>query len=152
MKITLAIIVLALCTSVSPLGAEMYQWVDENGKRHFGDRVPEQYQEGASDISVKPNVVDTVETPKHLLRGAEVAPKKPGRRGSSSAGGRSLIPSPKDVRGTGCEADKERYRLSQACYAMCPKDYVDRPGGGLKPVPSAACKAQCGPGLRRPSC
>ena len=55
MKRELAILTLALCASAPHLHAEMYQWVDENGKRHFGDKVPEQYQEGASDVGVATN-------------------------------------------------------------------------------------------------
>ena len=33
-----------------PAQAEIYTWVDENGKKHFGDRVPEKYKTQADNV------------------------------------------------------------------------------------------------------
>ena len=35
-----------------PTAAEIYSWVDENGKTHFGDRAPEQFQDKAEAVQV----------------------------------------------------------------------------------------------------
>jgi hypothetical protein len=30
--------------------SQVYSWVDENGQRHFGDRIPEKYREKTSEV------------------------------------------------------------------------------------------------------
>ena len=38
----------------SPLSlAEVYSWIDENGKTNYGDHIPEQYQEQAATVEIE---------------------------------------------------------------------------------------------------
>ena len=48
MKFFLILLVLAF-----PVQAEIYKWIDEKGKTHFGDRVPEKYQKKADNVELK---------------------------------------------------------------------------------------------------
>lgn len=43
--------------------AEIHSWVDENGRKHFGDRVPESYQDKSSPVTVSPNKAVRFERP-----------------------------------------------------------------------------------------
>ena len=49
MKFFLILLVLAF-----PVQAEIYKWIDEKGKTHFGDRVPEKYQKKADGLQQRP--------------------------------------------------------------------------------------------------
>jgi len=50
----------------APLGAEVYKWVDEKGKVHFGDRVPTKYSESAETL-------ESTEAPLQGLSEEEIA-------------------------------------------------------------------------------
>lgn len=39
----------------TPADARIYKWVDENGKTHFGDKVPGKYKGQSKGVNVKPN-------------------------------------------------------------------------------------------------
>ena len=41
-----------LMFAVSPAYAEVYQWVDEAGNVHFGDRLPEQYEQDGKPVEL----------------------------------------------------------------------------------------------------
>ena len=44
-----------LVFATSQANARVYQWVDENGETHFGDRVPEQYRGDRQKVRVRSN-------------------------------------------------------------------------------------------------
>jgi hypothetical protein len=47
--------VLSLCIAgvlAGPARAELFKWVDENGKTHYGDQVPERYQQKQQSLKV----------------------------------------------------------------------------------------------------
>ena len=46
------LVILVACVILPAYGAEIYKWVDENGKVHFGDRPPAN-AEGSQEIEVK---------------------------------------------------------------------------------------------------
>lgn len=49
---------LTLFTALSFLAlsslAETYSWIDENGKKHFGDKVPPEYKDSAKQVDLPP--------------------------------------------------------------------------------------------------
>ena len=47
-----AVMGVVVCLSVSMVYGEIYKWVDENGKVHFGDEKPEQTQTEQVDVQV----------------------------------------------------------------------------------------------------
>jgi hypothetical protein len=40
------------CVLTGPARAELFKWVDENGKTHYGDQVPERYQQKQQSLKV----------------------------------------------------------------------------------------------------
>jgi FtsZ-interacting cell division protein YlmF len=40
------------CVLTGPAHAELFKWVDENGKTHYGDQVPERYQQKQQSLKV----------------------------------------------------------------------------------------------------
>ena len=47
--------ILLFVFATTPVDARIYKWVDENGKTHFGDKVPEKHKGRSKGVSVKPN-------------------------------------------------------------------------------------------------
>ena len=54
--IRLLAIVLCVCAVGSQ--AEILKWVDEKGRVHYGDKVPEKYKEKSETVETETNVVD----------------------------------------------------------------------------------------------
>ncbi|MBI5329055.1 MAG: glutaredoxin family protein [Betaproteobacteria bacterium] len=53
------LLILCVATSIGPaLGGELYRWVDERGKVHYGDQPPVQKNMKSQQISGKGNVVE----------------------------------------------------------------------------------------------
>ena len=55
MKRLLAIV---LCVCALGTQAEILKWVDEKGRVHYGDKVPEKYKEKSETVETDTNVVD----------------------------------------------------------------------------------------------
>jgi hypothetical protein len=131
MKLFFLLIVLAC-----PAQAEIFKWVDENGKTHFGDRVPEKYQQKAANVELKihqPTEADIAEAEKRnsefissrksmestqkSLRTARSTSRKKSGQSASGQGGKMA-----------------EYQQSKACFAACqvrrPKAPVTRRGQG----------------------
>lgn len=47
---------LVLCASSAVSESKMHKWVDEKGKIHYGDRVPEQYRDSAEAMGAVDNI------------------------------------------------------------------------------------------------
>jgi hypothetical protein len=112
-------IVLALCiaTGVIPnASAAVYSWVDEHGKQHFGDKVPEQYQEISKEV-------DTSNTNSVPLGEINQANRTTSGQIESKSN-TSKIQSPKaQTSGTStersCQQKQAAYNESRSCYSSC---------------------------------
>ncbi len=131
---------LSLCLlSVSQLlYAEVFTWVDENGKTHYGDRIPEQYKEQADEVEVNVNTMPLKENndaSKDILK----TEKK------SSSSSRNNYNN--QTKAQTCEQQKAAYEASKQCFERC---YASQ-GGGLYGGGVNAAKCSC-TDAKKPKC
>lgn len=93
--------------------AELYTWVDKNGKKHYGDTVPPEHTNKAQTVEAKkintmpaPPSVNYYETPQHSDANAP-----------SDAQENPAV----DAEANSCEAQQQAYENSVACYNECRK-------------------------------
>lgn len=89
--------------------AEIYQWTDENGKRHFGESIPQRYQEAGGPMTL---------TPANVLPSKTSAPAS-AQTGSAPAAlpvstEQRLESTPTDS--NDCQEAMRRYQESVACF------------------------------------
>lgn len=113
MRLTYLIFMLLLAPLAN--ASEIYKWIDENGKAHFGDVIPERYKKSSSRIDAKP--VNTMES-RHPKSGIE----------RSQAGQENSPPTPvatsKGKESTRFKSDAEKcreqmqkFQESEACFS-----------------------------------
>ena len=135
-----AVLLVALSLAASSAAAQIYSWVDEQGKTHYGDRVPQKYQSKGDAITLSPhNSVDL---------GTSALPPTPARRASHSPKRASSYSKPTQQKGkrkqakSACEAQKQAYKMSKACFSQCRMH-----GGGINKAMCTSCRD-----MKRPSC
>jgi hypothetical protein len=108
--------VAAIVLLASPLAwSEIYSWVDENGKKHFGDKIPPEYQDQASPYELSEiNTSEAVEVQKQPSSSSSSTGSS--RSGASSG---SLDRPTSSGRASSCEVAKQEYQRSLSCYANC---------------------------------
>lgn len=105
--------------------ADTYKWIDDNGRTNFGDSVPEKYKAKAEKIEIKENVVPA-NTPQTLPDNEE-KPDIPAENLKDKLKEEQpkvleMAP-PKDLptsqlkSNEDCEAQMQKYRESQECFA-----------------------------------
>jgi hypothetical protein len=118
----------------SPLAlSQIYSWVDENGRKHFGDKIPQEYQDQASPYEIS----DINTTP--AVEFQEQPASSPSKTGSS----RSSASSGSSKRASSCEAAQQEYQRSVSCYGKC-RSLV---GGGNNVTRCGHCK-----NVKKPDC
>lgn len=100
-----------LLLAVLPAQAEIFKWVDENGRTHFGEVVPDKYRKAATSMSPQP--LNTIQG--SALRGSGRLNDAPANATSEPAEN-SAAPVPRSA-AEQCRAQQERYRKSQECFA-----------------------------------
>lgn len=119
---------LLLLLAVTPVQAEIFKWVDEKGRTHFGETLPEKYRKSGSTLTPQP--VNTV-------KGNELR----GQGGSddyrSTAPAEALPPEvpPEQSEKELCEARHLKFQQSQECFAR-----YRNANGSLKPEASQNCE------------
>jgi len=130
------ICLLALLAALTPARAEVYKWVDENGKTHFGDTVPENEQKRAKKIDLK-----NVDVSEQSRREAEAR----AAREKSAAQSRATPAAPSQPTATPAAPKtsdpKTEYNDSQACF-----NRYRNANGSLKPEAAQNCSAVKDPG------
>lgn len=127
---TLTFILLMLGLLSRANAGDILQWTDENGRRHFGETVPEQYKKSAKKMEAgKTNIMQSqkpannyVPPPDHDASPAWQPNNNPGA-GSAPTGQES------------CREKMQRYRDSQACFIPYRNE-----NGSLKPEAFKRCK------------
>lgn len=117
------------CTATQ---AQIYQWVDEQGRTHFDDNRPGSDREKVEEVKVrKPNLMNRFVAPPPPVE--KPAPKPVVNKTPPV----SVLPSEEPVglaaRQAACAKMKQAYEASQACYLAC-----------SKPVPNGRSNAECG--------
>lgn len=109
-----------------PAHAEIYKWVDERGRTHFGEAPPEKYRKSATPVA--PSPLNTIE--------GKVLGKRPDRElapaGDTSTPAAPVVPQPSEAER--CAAEHARYSASQACFAR-----FRNANGSLKAEAAAHC-------------
>lgn len=153
---TLAFAALVACASAQ--AAAIYRWVDEDGRTHVADVVPEKYRATATRIDsgqyeVSPEqrrqaeeraARDKTLAAQSAARRADRAASAPGTKASAPASARRPAQGVTDA--TDCETWRRLYRESEDCFAP----YRTTRGGTraeafekCNPIPSPELK--CGP-------
>lgn len=101
-----------LLLAVLPAQAEIYKWVDENGRTHFGEVVPDKYRKAATTLNPQPA---------NTIQGSTLRGKLPaGDRRDEPPAAAAAAPAPASIPASAaeqCRAAQERYRRSQECFA-----------------------------------
>lgn len=130
---------LVLSLFVSFASAEVYTWVDENGKKHYGDSVPAKYQTQSKTVDT--NDINTIQSvdPQHYAEPDYGAAQNDGSDARSK-----LIKSnePASRQNDSCEQQLEAFKRSQACYGQC-----GLVGGGINKARCSHCVD-----LKKPNC
>lgn len=108
--------ILGLAFSFSGSYAEVYSWVDKDGKKHFGQEVPKEYAKKSTVIEVKSvNSMDETKTRPNYQPTSAPAYQQPQMPVMQDNNTGNL---------SSCEQQKRAYEDSVACYARCrlPKD------------------------------
>ncbi len=88
--------------------AELYTWVDKNGKKHYGDKIPPEYAKQASSVEQKKT--NTMPAPPSV--NFYQAPARNQVNNQPAADNSSN-------QGNSCEQQKRAFEESQACYDDC---------------------------------
>lgn len=106
-----AIVITCLAWAIaSPSAAQVYSWQDEQGKMHFGDTIPERYQQQSVTIKLNPsnaiplNATNQAREP--ALKNVNIYPDKSQTKRHSS-------------KSSNCKAQIAEYQRNSRCFASC---------------------------------
>lgn len=148
---------LLVALAVVPLlgqAADIYRWVDESGRVHIADSVPERYRGVATRLDGKahePSAQQRTEAAeraaKDRARLAEIDKARQAQAPASSASAPSSRPAPRAATGgSECERLWQEYHESQVCFGPY---FLGQ--GGIRAEAYSKCKEvrnpsqQCGP-------
>ena len=117
-KWTMLFLLLAFANAHS----EIYSWVDKDGKKHFGEKVPKEYLKQSTELEVKPvNSMNATNVPQAPIKTAYQLEQE-----------RRFIPPEPDTTPTqnlsSCERQKIAYQQSVDCYSSCKSIEVEANG------------------------
>lgn len=102
----LLLITLAMCTTLAQ--AELYTWVDKQGKKHYGDKIPPEYAKQASAVEQKK--INSMPAPPSV--NFYQPPPARNQVSDQSTGNNNN-------QGNSCEQQKRAFEESQACFNDC---------------------------------
>lgn len=155
-KATMAMVAALLALQAGVFGqlasAEVFRWVDEKGRTHYGNVVPKEYEavtrpvRGGVDVTPEQRRQAELQAERERAALAEREAQFPGNRGQAQPAARTPVTGTRPTTAlspaVACEGDWRTYRASEACFAR-----YKVVGGGLKPEAFQACRQ-----LARPSC
>ena len=146
--------------AMSTQAADIYQWVDEQGRTHMSDTVPDKYKRKAQRMDSEQFELKEAERRQAaaqraaLLRNAAStsaasAPQAPAIATSPSAdptrpGTRRAAASAPTAPEESCETLQRRYKEAQDCFGAAPKTA----GGGINAAAAPQCPALVDPSPR----
>ena len=127
---------------------QVYSWVDENGKKHFGDRIPPQYQDQAAEYEMKET--NSAKAVEHVEYATPTQRPRSSGRSVATSGQFGLSGGSRSSAGGGsCEAQKAAYERAQACWGNCRQFNSSGGRAGINAAHSACKKCQ---NLSKPKC
>lgn len=153
MRTRLLLVALAVVPLLSQ-AADIYRWVDESGRVHIADSVPERYRGVATRLDSKahePSAQQRAEAAeraaKDRARLAEIDKARQAQAAASSASAPAARPAPRaNAGGSECDRLWQEYHESQVCFGPY---FLGQ--GGIRAEAYAKCKEvrnpsqQCGP-------
>jgi Domain of unknown function (DUF4124) len=135
------IALLALLCSLPPAAraADVYRWVDEAGKTHYGDIVPDKYKQTAKKVGVQDTETSEAQRRETADRvGREKAKQESLQQEREGRAGpeQSASPPPAAQAGSECEEQMKKYLASQECFAP-----YRLANGAIKPEAFDKCQA-----------
>jgi hypothetical protein len=112
-----------------PAHAEIYKWVDDQGRTHFGEAPPEKYRKSATSVST---------TPLNTIQGGVLGRRPEAGKAASAPASSNTAPTPatpEPSESDRCALEHERFYISQACFAR-----FRNANGSLKAEASTQCE------------
>ncbi len=133
--------------------ADVVRWVDENGRIHYGNVVPKEYEavtkpvRSGVDVTPEQRRNATLQADRERAALAEREMQLRGNRGTAQPAARTPVTGARPASAAlspaaACEGEWRAYRASEACFAR-----YKVVGGGLKAEAFQACRQ-----LTRPTC
>lgn len=105
---------LLLCLAPLAWAGELHKWVDEHGKVHYGDKVPERYRDKAQGVKADLNVIKSELEPGYQPPIYEPDPPVEKKKTKKQE---LKVAEPKSA----CAREWQAYQLARACFRKCPK-------------------------------
>lgn len=153
---TICILALGLLSSSATLATVVYRWVDERGRTHVSDVVPDRYRKSAKPVNLGPYEVSPEDKRQAEERAARdkaaASMRKPGQSepASQAASAASALPTRRPSQGvtstTDCATWRRLYQESLDCFGP-----YRTSRGGIKPEAFDNCTLvpspdeKCGP-------
>ena len=114
--------------SCAALGADIYKWVDEKGRIQYGQSVPDKYKKSAKKVvkdEAQPTEAQRQEAEARAAKDkvdaqaldAQKAKSDQANQAKTDSQRRAAPAASPDDKVSQCEAEKKRYRDSEACFA-----------------------------------
>lgn len=134
-------LIAGICIASAVQAADIYRWVDDAGRTHVADKVPERYRNAAEKVDTSPSKL----TPRQR---SDAEARAAGNARQAEAAGRApaaavIDPAPAAASDTATECARLRrlYRESQECFAP-----YQRGDAGPRPEAYQVCKEVKDPG------
>jgi hypothetical protein len=136
----IALLFLLCSASLMALGGEVFKWVDENGKVHYGESVPERYKRNAKKVDLTDVEGSSAQQEEAKARAARDKARaeslqRARERQADAPQPATALPAEVPMAGDECEEQMRKYLESQDCFAP----YVNANGGGIKPEAFQHC-------------
>lgn len=109
----------AACALIGSAHAELYKWVDENGKTHYGDQVPERYQKKQQSLKVDkaPSQADRDAALQRIQKEKNAANAlKAQRDATAGAAGKPAKAAAAPANETACQKEWRLFLDSKTCF------------------------------------
>jgi len=147
MRMVCLLVFAALVTAAS--GADIFKWVDEKGRTQYGQSVPAQYKKSAIKIDMEiptPTAAQREEAAARAAKDKEKADALATRKLAPAKPRTTATPAPApavvESKAARCEAERQKYRDSVACFAP-----YRMPNGSIQPEGLEKCVS-----MKEPTC
>jgi hypothetical protein len=118
MNAKIALFVLVCAMPLGARAADVYRWVDEAGKTHYGDIVPDKYKQTAKKVGVQDAETSEAQRRETADRLAREKAKLEALQREREGRPEQPAPPPAAAQaGSECEEQMKRYMASQECFA-----------------------------------
>ena len=114
----IALLALLCSLPLASRAADVYRWVDETGKTHYGDIVPDKYKQTAKKVGVQDVETSEAQRRETADRVAREKAKLEALQREREGRPEPSAPAPAAAQaGSECEEQMKKYAASQECFA-----------------------------------